>query len=531
VVAFAKATAALDLRESAGNDRYDVVLLTNGRIQVRRHNGSATTVLGEAASGIADLAEWATLLLSASGAGPVQLVAGVNGTVKLSVSDSSSSDIVAAGTAGMTTETSGTKYKDFTVTAKADPGGTPDGGIPDAGGVDAGAPDAGSPDAGAPDAGPPPGGVLFFDDFNRYATDLGPAWSVSRGAWIDDGRANADLPGVDQAAVLGLRCADCTVRSRVIAFGMATAALDLRESSGNDRYDVVLLANGRIQIRRHNGIATTVLGEAASGIADLTDWATLSLSVAGAGPVQLVASVNGVVRLSVSDNSSSAIVAAGTAGMTTDRSGTKYLDFTVTGSSSSGGMPDAGTPDAGTPDAGPPTGVLFFDDFKRTNPSDLGPRWNILEGLWRDNDKANSDLDALDRAKAAGISCADCRIDARMVNFGRGDALLELRGETGTRYALALRSDLWVEIRRYSGGTVTVLGSAPSGIGPNNEWNRFAFAVQGAGPVALTAFVNGIQKLSVADSSSSALTGSGSAGMAASMSGIFFDEFKLSAPP
>jgi len=390
------------------------------------------------------------------------------------------------------------------------------------------------------------GGRPGFDDFNRYATDLGPAWSVNRGAWIDDGRANADLPGVDQAAVLGLKCADCTVRSRVIAFGMATAALDLRESSGNDRYDVVLLANGRIQIRRHNGIATTVLGEAASGIADLTDWATLSLSVASAGPVQLVASVNGVVRLSVSDNSSSAIVAAGTAGMTTDRSGTKYLDFTVTGSSSSGGMPDAGTPDAGTPDAGtpdagtpdagtpdagPPTGVLFFDDFKRTNPSDLGPRWNILEGLWRDNDKANSDLDALDRAKAAGISCADCRIDARMVNFGRGDALLELRGGTGTRYALALRSDLWVEIRRYSGGTVTVLGSAPSGIGPNNEWNRFAFAVQGAGPVALTAFVNGIQKLSVADSSSSALTGSGSAGMAASMSGIFFDEFKLSALP
>jgi Flp pilus assembly protein TadG len=451
----------------------------------------------------------------------------------------------------MTTEISGTKYKDFTVTAKADPGGTPDGGVPDAGGADAGAPDAGSPDAGAPDAGPPPGGVLFFDDFNRFATDLGPAWSVSRGAWIDDGRANADLPGVDQAAVLGLKCADCSVRARVVAYGMATAALDLRESSGNDRYDLLLLANGRIQIRRHNGTATTVLGEAASGIADLTEWATLSLSAAGAGPVQLVASVNGVVKLSVTDSSSSAIVAAGTAGMTTDRSGTKYLDFTVTGSSSSGGTPDAGTPDAGTPDAGtpdagtpdagtpdagtpdagPPSGVLFFDDFKRTNASDLGPRWTILEGLWRDNDKANSDLNALDRAKAAGISCADCRIDARMVNFGRGDALLELRGGSGNRYALALRADLWVEIRRYDGGNVTVLGSAPTAIGPNNEWNRYAFAVQGAGPVTLMASVNGIQKLSVTDSSSSALTGSGSAGIAAGTSGIFFDDFKLSGVP
>src|SRR5437868_14653340 len=61
------------------------------------------------------------------------------------------------------------------------------------------------------------------------------------------------------------------------------------------------------------------------------------------------------------------------------------------------GPPDAGPPDAGPPDAGPGT-VIFSDDFNRTLTSGLGPNWTVLEGAWRDNDKANSDLDALDRA-------------------------------------------------------------------------------------------------------------------------------------
>ncbi|MFN2547733.1 MAG: hypothetical protein ABR567_09900, partial [Myxococcales bacterium] len=347
----------------------------------------------------------------------------------------------------------------------------------------------------------------------------------------------------------------------------------------NDRYDVALLASGHLQIRRHNGSATTVLGDVASGISDLGNWATIALNVSGAGPVQLVASVNGVPKVSVTDSSSSAIVAAGTTGITTTVAGIWFDDFTVTGTGSgSGGVdagtpdagtpdagtPDAGTPDAGTPDAGTPdagipdagapdagtpdagsgdagtpdggsgggttTGVIFTDDFNRTLSSGLGPKWTVAVGLWRDDNRANSDLDALDRATAVGVSCADCRIDAKMVNFAGGESMLELRVNGGNRYALALTSSGRLEIRRYAGSAVTVLGGVASGIPDLGAWNSFSFNVQGAFPVTLTGYVNGVPKLSASDSSAAAYTGSGGAGISATMAGILFDDFTLTGP-
>src|SRR5206468_10121870 len=120
-------------------------------------------------------------------------------------------------------------------------------------------------------------------------------------------------------------------------------------------------------------------------------WSTIALSASGSGPVQLVASVNGVQKLSVTDSSASAITGPGTAGLWTSVAGIWFDDFQVTGNAT-GGAPDAGTPDAGTPDAGPPdsgtpdagspdagttTGTIFFDDFNRTLPSDLGPKWTV----------------------------------------------------------------------------------------------------------------------------------------------------------
>src|SRR5207244_1614812 len=83
------------------------------------------------------------------------------------------------------------------------------------------------------------------------------------------------------------------------------------------------------------------------------------------------------------------------------------------------GTPDAGTPDAGTPDAGPPAGggILFSDNFNRTLAAGLGPAWHIDSGAWRDNDKANSDQRAPDQASVIGLSCADCKVEAKVVNF------------------------------------------------------------------------------------------------------------------
>ncbi|MGZ6141709.1 MAG: hypothetical protein ACXWLM_00130, partial [Myxococcales bacterium] len=273
------------------------------------------------------------------------------------------------------------------------PGGT-DGGVDGGGdgGVDAGMPDAGTPDAGTPDAGAPDAGTadggtdggtvisstLFVDNFNRtVSSGLGSAWQVKAGYWLDDGqRAVSGLNATDQVAVVGLSCGDCSVQASVINFAAAPAALEVRESASNS-YAVALLANGHLQIQRRIGSTTTVLGDVASGIADLGWWATIALKVTGAGPVQLVASVDGAQKLSITDSSASAIVAPGTAGLWTTMAGIWFDDFTVTGyTSGGGGTPDAGTPDAGTPDAGTADGgtdggtvissTLFVDNFNRT---------------------------------------------------------------------------------------------------------------------------------------------------------------------
>ena len=434
-------------------------------------------------------------------------------------------------------------------------------------------PDGGTPDAGTP---PPDGGTggggtpttLFSDNFNRtLSSGLGSSWRVVAGLWRDDGQhANSDKTGVvDQAAVVGLSCGDCSVQAGVINFAAATAALEVREDSANNRYAVALLANGHLQIQRRNGTSTTVLGDVASGIADLGNWATIGMSVSGAGPVQLVASVNGVQKLAVTDSSASAITAAGTAGLWTTVAGVWFDDFSVTGVTSGGGTtdggtpdagtpdagtpdagtpdagtpdagtPDAGTPDAGTPDAGTPdgggggttTGVIFSDDFNRTLSSGLGANWTVAAGAWRDDNRANSDSHPLDRATVSGVSCADCRIDAKMVNFGGGESTLELRVSGGNRYALVLTAGGSLVIRRYAGTSVTQLGSVASGISDLTEWNNFSFVVQGAFPVTLTGYVNGVPKLSATDSSSAAYTGSGGAGIAATVAGILFDDFTL----
>ena len=137
----------------------------------------------------------------------------------------------------------------------------------------------------------------------------------------DHSAGRSDLDGSDQAVVQNLSCADCSVSAQVINFSAGVAELDLRQQSSNDRYDVALLANGNLQIRRHNGATVTVLGEAPSGIPDLGWWATIALSATGSNPVNLVASVDGVTKVEVNDSSPSAIRVAGTAGIWTDLRG------------------------------------------------------------------------------------------------------------------------------------------------------------------------------------------------------------------
>jgi hypothetical protein len=537
VVNFGAAVAELDLRQQPSNDRYDVALLADGTLQVRRHNGTSITVLGQAPSGIADLSTWATISLSATGANPVRLVASVNGTAKIIVNDSSASGIVGSGTAGMWTDIAGVIFRSFTVNGTS--GGGSDGGTPDAGPPDAGPPDAGPPESGPPDAGPPDGGppvVIFSDAFNR-TTGLGSSWRILSGAWLTSTRAESDAHPSNQAAVQGLSCADCSVSAQVVNFGAAVAELDLRQQPSNDRYDVALLASGTLQIRRHNGTSITVLGQSPSGIADLSNRATISLSVTGANPVRLVASVNGTAKVSVSDSSASAIAAPGTAGMWTDLAGVIFDDFTVTtnGASGGGGSPDGGTPDAGPPDAGPPDAgppdagppaVIFSDAFNRT--TGLGSSWRIMSGAWLTSTRAESDAHPSNQAAVQNLSCAECSVSAQVVNFGAAVAELDLRQQpSGDRYDVALLANGTLQIRRHDGTSITVLGSAPSGIADLTTWATISLSATGVNPVRLVASVNGVAKITASDSSASAIAGAGTAGIWTDVAGVIFDDFTV----
>ncbi|WP_228530579.1 MULTISPECIES: exo-alpha-sialidase [Myxococcaceae] len=446
---------------------------------------------------------------------------------------------------------------------------TPTGGEPPP--TDGGTPDAGTPttDAGTPGGGATPplsGSLLFADDFGRTASDLGAQWSQVAGAWLTNGSvAGSDRDAANLALAPASACRDCEVEARMQSFGVSEVGLALR-AQGASRYGAVLRTDGRVELRRYTSTtAFTVLGSAASGLSSASEAFTLKLSAQGAGPVQLTVSVNGTSRLALTDASSSALGAAGSAGLATLRAGIWFDAFRVRALEGAAPAPDAGTPlpDAGTPDAGtppdagtsdaggsldagtpppdagtadagtPPAGSLVFaDDFGRSA-SSLGAQWSQV-GMWLTNGSvAGSDLDGDDVALATPSTCGDCEVEARMQGFGVPELGLVLRAQGSARYQAVLRSSGQLELRRYQGSTFTVLATGASGLADPKAPFTLALSARGDESVALGVSVNGVVRLSATDASSAALRGPGTAGLATRSAGVWFDAFRVRtlAPP
>jgi hypothetical protein len=187
----------------------------------------------------------------------------------------------------------------------------------------------GPPDDGGGDEPPPAGARIFSDEFSRTTSrGLGEAWTVT-GLWYVDGtRAVSDRTGEELGLAPGSRCGDCQVEARLQHFSRSEAGVVLR-AQGSARYTLVSRANGRIQVRREVGSHVTVLGEASSGLSSSREPMTLTLSARGSGPVELTASVEGQVRLTVVDSSNSALVEPGLAGLETPIAGVWFDDFQV----------------------------------------------------------------------------------------------------------------------------------------------------------------------------------------------------------
>lgn len=192
------------------------------------------------------------------------------------------------------------------------------------------APGSGGGDTPAPgDDGFEPGALLFSDDFSHTSSrGLGEKWT-SRGSWLEHkGRGESNWDGANLALALPSRCGDCRVEARVQHFANGEAAIVLR-AQGDARYSLLFTKNGRLQVRREVAGRVTVLGEASSGLASAWEPVTLSFVARGEGPVELIASVDGQVRLSVVDSSGSALREPGLAGLATSRAGVWFDGFEV----------------------------------------------------------------------------------------------------------------------------------------------------------------------------------------------------------
>lgn len=436
--------------------------------------------------------------------------------------------------------------------------------------------------------------LAYSDDFDlsiQPDDGLGNRWRVT-GRWYSTGSmAVSDSDGKDVATQLTVQCADCRVESKVIGFGVPEVGVVVRQAPNGDRYDAALQADGGVAVRRWRNGEATVLGRAPSGISDPGDWSTLSLRALGSSPVNLVAMVNGAARLRIIDSSIIRISGAGSTGLFTTSAGVVFSNYRVfvsssgTSRSAGSGGPDAGVADAGdatdagsgaidsgtaldpgseldagsagdgwtAPDAGncasadaigPATSaggsgvatLLFRDDFTQQIPPDegLGTDWTV-SGAWYEKGGALADLDAPDLAQEVPVTCADCRVEAKVLGFGVPEIGVSLRASiNGDRYDAILLGNGSLRIRRVRGGAMTTLGEVPGGAGPLDQWITVSLQAVGGNPVQLVAAVNGADRLSVTDGSTNAITSAGRAGLWTTRQGVMFQAFKLwsaGAPP
>ncbi len=317
----------------------------------------------------------------------------------------------------------------------------------------------------------------------------------------------------------------------MVSYGVPEASVFLRSPtpSSVDRYDFALLSNGHVQARRIRGGTKSVLADVSSGITALDVPVRLAFSASGSNPVTLTGFVDGAVKLSVVDSSSAALDASGYAGIATDRAGVWFDSFKLTAEGPTAPV-DAGFVDAGpgvdpaTSDAGPAAAapMIFSDSFSRTSPTDLGASWGVSRGLWLTRNLAVSDRDGANLALASGVSCAHCKVEANVFSFGVPEAGLAIRTQRGSddRYVAVLLANRNVQVRRIRSGASTSLGEGSSGLASLDQFSTLALATSGASPVSLQVWVNGQLRLTLSDSSPSAISSAGRAGLSTASAGV-----------
>jgi pectate lyase len=166
--------------------------------------------------------------------------------------------------------------------------------------------------------------------------------------------------------------------------------------------------------------------------------------------------------------------------------------------------------------------TLFGDDFADGNASGWstsGGSWSVAGAAYR---QSSTGADA--KAQAGSTSWTDYAVRARVqpVAFGssaRSAGVVARAQNTTTFYSLVLVGAGRVELRRVSGGGVTVLASAPAAVTPGG-WHELTLTVAG---FALRGAVGGQQLVTATDTTFT----QGRIGLVASYASAVFDDVSV----
>ncbi len=365
---------------------------------------------------------------------------------------------------------------------------------------------------------PPSGAPLFADDFNR-TTGLGSNWQVLYGGFSTNGSAAVSgappnsghwafvVPSVgtdDYSVEAVLTVPAWTYFSGVVARGNASNL-----SFDKDLYAAqISSADGSVSLHRRNHWTWTELGRANVGVAAGSTH-TLKLVVTGSNPVHLEVWVDGAMQIATEDASADRIL-TGLPGIQSYEENVQYDAFTVR------------------------EAPLFGDSFNRT--SGLGNGWSVAYGGFTTDGEAISATPPVngDWAEITRTLPADQAIEATVLVLNDADSTgVVARSATPgffdkDVYAAKLSYDGTLFLYRRNDWSWTLLGSAQVGAVSNQRY-RLKLVVTGSSPVHVEAWLDGVKRLEVDDTSAQRLP-SGSAGIVTYDPNVRFDNVTVTKP-
>jgi hypothetical protein len=367
-------------------------------------------------------------------------------------------------------------------------------------------------------------GHLFFDNFQR-TTGLGSNWQTWYGGFSTNGTyaISSSPPGNGNWAsvIPSVGTNDYSVSADII---IPSGSLDsgvVARSSDTSNFDSTLYAaqlatDGTVNLYRRNSWNWTLLSSVGAGIATNTSY-NLKLLVSGNTPVHLEVSVNGALKITFDDSSTSRI-ASGPPGIQNYNASVQYTNFSI----------DAVTTH------------VFYDAFART--TGLGSNWQVVyggfstdgtyavsgappsQGNWA---KVAQNLFTNDYSVSANIIVPAGSLDSGLVARSSDASNFD-----STLYAAQIATDGHVNLYRRNTWNWTLLSSVAATIAANTSY-ALRLVVAGSSPVHLEVWLNGTRQIVTDDNSTNRIT-TGGAGMENYDTGVKYASFTVdaaSAPP